>query len=321
MGCPLWLLVLLLLTGLFAVVAWACRRELYKNPYKNPNNTNSWVLAKHKVVTSRILQLNNIPCPRFVHVESPCTDATKLGERLEEFHIGFPVVVKATSLSQGQSVHVNLTSSEEVCRAISQVLGNPEVSDAIVEEHVFGKDFRILVLDGRVWDVVERVRAKVTGDGVRTGQQLIDARNQRRRRRGRPQTHNVTWPFIADQLGLRGRPRSVVRAHIVPEGDVIEVTNVANRHNGCSVQRVPLSTVHPDNLELFERISNILGLVLAGIDFLSLDLGTSYREIGHVIEVNFAPGVALHVEATPLEPTVTDRLARDLAKVEALRKK
>ena len=181
MGCPLWLLVLLLLTGLFGVVAWACRRELYKNP----NNANSWALAEHKVVTSRILQLNNIPCPRFVHVKSTCTDATKLGERLEKFHIGFPVVVKATSLSQGHSVHVNLTSSEEVCRAISQVLSAPNVHDVIVEEQVFGKDFRILVLGGRVWDVVERVRATVTGDGVRTVQQLIDRRNRRRRgRRG-----------------------------------------------------------------------------------------------------------------------------------------
>ena len=317
MGCPLWLLVLLLLTGLFGVVAWACRRELYKNP----NNANSWALAKNKVVTSRILQLNDIPCPRFVHVKSTCTDATKLGERLEKFHIGFPVVVKATSLRQGHSVHVNLTSSEEVCRAISQVLSAPNVHDVIVEEHVFGKDFRILVLGGRVWDVVERIRPRVTGDGVRNVQQLIDHLNQRQRRRGLPPFKHVTWPFIADQLGLGGRPRSVVRAHVVQAGDGIEVTNLTNRHNGCTVQRIPLDSVHPDNLDLFERISDLLGLELAGIDFLSSDLGRSYREIGHVIEVNFAPGVGLHVEATPLEPNVAERLARAVAKVEASRKK
>ena len=317
MGSSLWLLVLLLLTCLFGAVAWGCRQERYKNP----NNANSWALTKNKVVTSRILQLNDIPCPRFVHVKSTCTDATKLGERLEKFHIGFPVVVKATSLRQGHSVHTNLTSSEEVCRAISQVLSAPNVHDVIVEEQVFGKDFRILVLGGRVWDVVERVRATVTGDGVRTVKQLIDRRNRRRRRRGLRQTRNVTWPFIADQLALRGRARSGVRDHIVPEGAVIGVTNVANGHNGCRVRRVPLSTVHPDNLELFERISRLLGLEITGIDFLSSDLGTSYREIGHVIEVNFNPGSIAHVEATPLEPNVAERLARAVAKVEASRKK
>ena len=317
MGSSLWLLVLLLLTCLFGAVAWGCRQERYKNP----NNANSWTLAQNKVVTSRILQLNNIPCPRFVHVKSTCTDATKLGERLEKFHIGFPVVVKATSLRQGHSVHVNLTSSEEVCRAISQVLSAPNVHDVIVEEQVFGKDFRILVLGGRVWDVVERVRATVTGDGVRTVKQLIDRRNRRRRRRGLHQTRNVTWPFIADQLALRGRARSGVRDHIVPEGAVIGVTNVANGHNGCRVRRVPLSTVHPDNLELFERISRLLGLEITGIDFLSSDLGTSYREIGHVIEVNFNPAPSVHVEAAPLDPTVAERLERDVAKVEASRKK
>ena len=52
----------------------------------------------------------------------------------------------------------------------------------IVEEHLPGRDHRILVVDGRVVAVAERVPAKVVGDGVRTVRELIDALNADPRR-------------------------------------------------------------------------------------------------------------------------------------------
>ena len=54
--------------------------------------------------------------------------------------------------------------------------------DVIVEELFSGRDFRVLVVDGRMTAASERTPAQVTGDGVRTVRELIEAANRDPRR-------------------------------------------------------------------------------------------------------------------------------------------
>ena len=49
----------------------------------------------------------------------------------------------------------------------------------IVESFVTGKDYRCLIIDGRMAAIAERVPASVTGDGTSTVEQLVDTRQRR----------------------------------------------------------------------------------------------------------------------------------------------
>lgn len=299
------------------------------SPYRHGfNNVNSNLLANHKVATSRILQLNAIPCPTFVHVYKRKTPAF-VDRLLHAYEIPYPVVVKPVNGNQGTDVRVNLNTATQVAAAIAEVLGPAEtgkpVAGVIVEEQVRGMDFRVLMLNHRVFDIVCRMRATVTGDGVRTLAALIARRNRRQERNGRFPTKHVSWTFVAEQLDLPTDPsrmqganqpadalRTALQGYVVPAGVTVTITNVANNHNGCNPVRVPLGSVHTDNVTLFQRVSRLFGLHMTGLDYMTPDIAISYKDAGHIIEVNSGPGMAVHRTAYPQDKKVTKRFVRAL---------
>ena len=54
-------------------------------------------------------------------------------------------------------------------------------------------------------------------------------------------------------------------------------------------------TVHEDTRAMAVRAAAIIGLDVAGIDFLTSDIGRTFREVGGgICEVNCAPGLGVH---------------------------
>ncbi|MEX2409654.1 MAG: Mur ligase family protein, partial [Rhodovibrionaceae bacterium] len=69
--------------------------------------------------------------------------------------------------------------------------------------------------------------------------------------------------------------------------------------------------VHPDNIAMAERAARILGLRIAGVDFLTADISRSHFEIGGAIcEVNAAVGLRPHRVANPDRDVVSPILAQ-----------
>ena len=59
---------------------------------------------------------------------------------------------------------------------------------------------------------------------------------------------------------------------------------------GTSIDRT--IEAHPDNVEIAETAARIVGLDVAGIDFICPDIATPVRETGGaIVEVNAAPGL------------------------------
>ncbi|MFV2015292.1 MAG: cyanophycin synthetase, partial [Candidatus Heimdallarchaeota archaeon] len=82
----------------------------------------------------------------------------------EADRIGFPLVIKPLDVSHGRGVSLNLQSEEELLRAFE--IAKEFSSSIIVERHIKGKDFRVLVINGQFVAASERVPAHVVGDGV-----------------------------------------------------------------------------------------------------------------------------------------------------------
>src|SRR5262249_13789627 len=90
--------------------------------------------------------------------------------------IGFPVALKPRYGNQGRGVVTNLRCREQVAQAYKTAQKvSPHV---IVENHLSGRDYRLLVVGGRLAAAALREPAQVIGDGVRTIQQLIDDANR-----------------------------------------------------------------------------------------------------------------------------------------------
>jgi cyanophycin synthetase len=244
-------------------------------------------LAGDKEGAKQILAEAGIPVPHGTTVRY----VDELEDAIEDIG-GFPVVIKPQNGNHGRGITIDVNSlamAETAYDLASQVSRS-----VIVERYHPGKDFRILVVNHRVVAVAERVPAHVVGDGVATIQALIDLTNQDPQRGDGHDNvltkievdHEATWQLLAQQ--------GYTLDTILPIGQICYLRGTANLSTGgIAVDRT--DEIHPENIWIAQRVSQVIGLDIAGIDVVSPDISRPLREVGGVIvEVNAAPGFRMH---------------------------
>ena len=146
--------------------------------------------------------------------------------------------------------------------------------------------------------LAERVPAHVVGDGKRTVGELVDDTNADPRR-GVGHEKVLTRITVDDD----GRaPSCASRASrwttSRPRATMVKLTLTGNMSTGgISIDRT--FEAHPDNVEIAEEAARVVGLDVAGIDFICPDIAEPVRETGGAIcEVNAAPGFRMHTHPT-----------------------
>ncbi|MFL9937436.1 ATP-grasp domain-containing protein, partial [Paraburkholderia sp. RL18-103-BIB-C] len=243
-------------------------------------------IASDKEETNRTLRDAGLPVPRQRKVYRAC-DAVVSAEQL-----GYPVVVKPLDCNHGQGVSIKLTTPEQVELAYKRAR---KYSHAVlVESYIPGSDYRMLVVNDQLAAVARRVPAHVVGDGLHTVQQLVEEAN-RDPRRGVGHENVLTRIELGDTaqsvLGAAGYDFETVPA----PGESVYVCATANLSTGGTSIDVT-DQVHPDNREMAVRAVKAIGLDVAGVDFITTDIASSYREVGGAMcEVNASPGLRMHL--------------------------
>jgi cyanophycin synthetase len=250
-------------------------------------------IAQDKEDTRRVLGNVGLPVPEGALAAS-ADQAVSIAEG-----IGYPVLLKPLDASQGRGISGRIDGEAGVRSAWEAA--SEHSRGVVVERFVPGRDYRVLVVDGRVAAVAERVPAHVVGDGRGTVAELIAEAN-RDPRRGRAHDRTLTrLPadaqterfLAAGGLGLGSIPAA---------GERVFLRATANLSTGgTSIDAT--DELHPDNATACEMAAGVVGLDIAGIDVLSPDISVPFRENGAVIiEVNAAPGLRMHThpsEGTP----------------------
>ena len=246
-------------------------------------------IAQDKQLTSSLLERAGLPVPKHERVRS----ADEAAEAAND--LGYPVVVKPMDLSHGRGVALNLTDEAAVRDAFEKAYDLS--SYVLVERYHKGNDHRVLVVDGNVVAVAERVPGHVVGDGTSTIRALVDRVNADPRR-GVGHEKVLTRIEIDHQaerlLAHAGHTLDTVLA----DGEVFMLRSTGNLSTGgTAVDKTDV--IHPDNAEIAARAAKVIGLDVAGIDLICEDISKSVREHGGVIvEVNAAPGFRMHVAPT-----------------------
>jgi cyanophycin synthetase len=76
-------------------------------------------------------------------------------------HIGYPVVVKPNAADFGQGVTAEIRGDEQLALAFARAR---PFGDVLVEQHIVGENYRLLVIDGICRGVNHRVQPDVVGD-------------------------------------------------------------------------------------------------------------------------------------------------------------
>ena len=204
--------------------------------------------------------------------------------------LGYPVIVKPNSKSQGVGVCV-VFNQGELYRALLEVFKGDKV--AIVERYLPGHDYRIVVLDGEIISAYERVALSVVGNGKSSVSSLLKQKQKNFILADRDTRINFNDRRIKLKLQKIGlslksileKDREVFlldNANLSTGGDSIDVTNV----------------IHPGFSKMAINITKDMGLRIAGVDLMITegDITQNPKQCKYyIIEINAAPGLDHYV--------------------------
>ena len=184
----------------------------------------------------------------------------------------FPLVIKPNSMSRGSYVFANIPE-ENVKEIITLIL--KKTNDILIEEYYEGNTYRILMLNGEILYAYEIQKPAVFGNGKNTISELIDGLRKK-----------SDIPLLPKQI-ITGNYKL---SDILPNGEKLIISNVSNGSVNSTLLFIQSYEIHPDNISLFKKVSEIAHLNLNGIDYMTKNnLAVSYKEGGVILENNFTP--------------------------------
>lgn len=199
--------------------------------------------------------------------------------------LGWPIIVKPNGSSQGRSV-----AKVETRREFEAAFRAASRTDkmVLVERYVQGRDYRIVVLDGRVISAYERIPLSVTGNGESTIRELLESKQRQFEKTGRDTIIKIGDPRIGRKLSRLGMSlNSRLRA-----GEKIFLLDNANLSGGGDSVDVT-GVISEGFKDLAIQLTKDMGLRLCGVDLLTkTEILEDPKPGKHwIIEINSAPGL------------------------------
>ncbi|MGI1689903.1 cyanophycin synthetase [Thermoanaerobacter uzonensis] len=242
-------------------------------------------IASDKILTKQILRDHGFPVPEG-DVAYNEEEAIAIAEE-----IGYPVAIKPYNGNQGKGVHLKITNKEEVSIAYRNAKAYSDL--VIVEKHIKGKHYRVLVVGEKVVAVAEKIPAHVIGDGIHTIQELVEIENKNPLR-GKGHEKPLTKLTIDTISKMTLKKQGFDLEKIPKKGQKVFLRESANLSTG-GIAIDKTDDIHPYNIEIAVRAAKAIGLDIAGIDITMEDIKKPLtKENGAIIEINASPGIRMH---------------------------
>ncbi|WP_120004694.1 ATP-grasp domain-containing protein [Nesterenkonia muleiensis] len=207
--------------GTYSAIAEKDGQQVLIRGHMCTDTVTGGLIVKDKYLTKQLLQDAGVPTPRGLLVAS-AEDAVRLQKQF-----GASVVVKPRYGGQGKGVTVNAHTAEEITQAFHHA--NRDGRGVLVEEYIEGIEFRLVATPDKCFGAIRRLLPHVAGDGQSTVLELIEAKNELRRRN----PNNCMLMIPVDQatekhLGRQG----LTLGSVLPEGKRMTVRNVGGISSG-----------------------------------------------------------------------------------------
>jgi cyanophycin synthetase len=257
-----------------------CSRVFFETA-SNADGLLSVHLQSSKILSKAVFSELGFPTPNYQLV-SQIDELPKAAKV-----IGWPCVVKPASLGKGTGVTVGIQTMTELEAAFTLARRHTD-KPIMVEAYVPGNDHRLMIVEGRLFAAIRREPTSVTGDGTNTIAQLVAAVNSKRSRNLLKSRY--LRPIAVDDILEQHLTRQGVSLDTILEPcRRIELRSNANLSTGGVCIDVS-DGVHPHVRQMAESVAQAMGLATAGVDYMTTDIGKSWREGGALIEINATPG-------------------------------
>ena len=255
-------------------------------------------IAQDKELTKRFLNTIGVPVPEGRKV----LDADDAVAAAAE--IAAPVVVKPVDGNHGRAVIPNLTDAAQIRNAFELAL--KEGSGVIVERFVPGDEHRLLVVGDKMIAAARGEPITVTADGRQTVQELIENIVNKDPRRGEDESQPLSPVMIDDALRIVLSQQHLTLESIPKAGQEVLV----KRYDNLSMDVT--DKVHPSVADHVVRAVQMVGLDIAGVDLVAVDISRPLEEQrGAIVEVNAGPGLLMHIKPSHGTPQPVGRAIID----------
>jgi len=199
---------------------------------------------------------------------------------------GWPVVIKPNGGGTGAGVFPQIEDEATLRDCFNKAR---EHGSLLIENHVQGDTYRILVHNDNCIVVLHKEPALVICDGVHSVQELVDRENEGRAK----STDEDLFPIKIDQDAISILRRQGYELTDIPPADETVYTRFLSGATFGGKLNFMTSGVHPDNLRMAVKATSTLRMELAGIDFITADITRSCFEVDcAILEINTNPHFA-----------------------------
>ncbi|WOQ37395.1 ATP-grasp domain-containing protein [Acinetobacter soli] len=237
------------------------------NMLSNMISSTSVAIAKNKYLTNKILKAANVPVP--LQQKFKADEFEKAKEYIAAQHN--KVVVKPLDAMGGCGITVNVdkhSNLEEIWEnAVKETITKPKI--ILVEEMLQGIDIRAVVINGKFKCAASRVPAHVVGDGVSTVAELVEQKNELRKKMPYHSVH-----LIKESQNL----------YVPKVNEIFWLNHVTNIAQGGEAFDLTDSLSYEIKALAERAVRSIPGLNTAGVDLLANSL-TDVNQV-RILEVN-----------------------------------
>lgn len=203
--------------------------------------------------------------------------------------IGKPMIAKPNLGSRSRHTTTHIETEEELISAYKKA--NQLSPWVMIEEELSGYVFRGTLIGKKFVACLRREPAYVIGDGIHTVKELIEIENKNPLRSG-PIFHQLSL----DEEAIKELTHFNRTPDMIPQKEqIITLGQKTSRAVGGGITDMT-DVIHKDNIEMLERIAELLDDPLIGVDFIMDDVSISWKDQpkSGVIECNSAPFIDLH---------------------------
>lgn len=214
--------------------------------------------------------------------------------------LGLPVIVKPNSGTQGIDVAL-VHTKKDFYHAMRRIFKHDRI--ALVQKHVHGHDYRIVILDKDVISAYERIPLSVVGNGRSTIKQLLTKKAREFVASSRDTRINMKDPRISAKLKYQGRSLVTVPAR----GERVFLLDNANLSSGGDAVDVT-QKIHPGFKKLAIKLTRDMGLRLCGVDLMVAGSISEKPRNYWILETNAAPGLDHYVKTGKAQQKIVEDL-------------
>ena len=253
--------------------------------------------TNRKVSVSNILNKYGLPIPQNI-MFNEVKNINYINYIIENNTISYPLVLKPIDGIDAHNVYTHIQNKEQLKNILIKHFLNKNIKytktkKIMLEEHLFGKQYRVLIYKDNIIDILEMIPPFIIGDGIHTIKELVNNINNTR--------YNKVLYTINNDL---------LKSHNLTHNSILKknkkyIINLPKGRLGAIYKRITIKNVHIDNINMFKNIYNYVGFDLIGLDIIFNNIKESYKSSinknSGINEVNSSPALSPHCNGDGLK--------------------